>query len=295
MAEQLDFWDILRRIGEQYPSAIPVLSKPGVFAAYSQAINEGWTTDRLEQALQQTPYFQNTDLGQRQWDILQVVDPASARQKATLQWERFNRVKDQMGMGLPMDLATHFAFMNQAIAEDWDDAQMKFHLLAAPNLQYLGGGEFGRNFSQVGKLINDYGVQIAPLTGLKWASQLTSGTIDQNAVQGYILEQAKSRWPTIGEALNRGVTTRQYLDPYLQAAGQELGIDPANLSLQDQKWTAPLDYRDPNTGEARAMTLQEWTPYIRKTATYGYDQTPQARQQAAQFATNLSKQFGTMG
>jgi hypothetical protein len=128
-----------------------------------------------------------------------------------------------------------------------------------------------------------------------WATKLASGAVDQAAITGYAQEQAKSLFPGLADAISRGVTVRQYADPYLQIANQELGINTSTVSLTDPKWMKAINTIDPKTGARTSMNLSDWTSLVRSDPTYGYDKTTQASSQAADFAGRLGQMMGATG
>jgi hypothetical protein len=157
------------------------------------------------------------------------------------------------------------------------------------------GGEVTQNVTKVMGLADDYGVPLSMEQAGKWGYQLTGGIVDETALRGYMVEQAKSLFPGLSDALERGITVRQYADPYLQIAQRELGTDPNTVALTDSKWNAALNQIDPKTGARVSMSLHDWTSHIRSNAEYGYDKTDQARSRSAQFATQLEQMMGALG
>jgi hypothetical protein len=110
-----------------------------------------------------------------------------------------------------------------------------------------------------------------------------------------MIEQAKSLFPGLTSALDQGVTVRQYAEPYLQIAQQELGTNINAISLTDPKWNAAVNQIDPKTGQRVSMNLSDWTSKIRSDSQYGYDTTEQARTRAAQLSTQLTNMMGAIG
>lgn len=149
--------------------------------------------------------------------------------------------------------------------------------------------ESRREFEQ---LAGAYLIPLSEQTLDTWTRQILGGKVPEDAFRGYLVEQAKSRWPTLGAALDAGVTVAQYAEPYKQIAARELELNPAAIDFMQPKWMAPLDHVDTSTGERTTMSLSDWTNKIRSDAQYGWDETSGAREKAAQFNSELLTTFG---
>ncbi len=182
-----------------------------------------------------------------------------------------------------------FQFLSKASMAGWDAARIRYELLA------IGGGNGGDVAAQglnVKNLANQYGVPLSDQAAMDWATKLAQGAITEDSVKGYLVEQAKSLFPALAGALDRGITVAQYADPYIQIAQQELGINPASVSFTDPKWMQALNQVDPKTGQRVSMSLDDWLKTIRTDSRYGYDTSSQGRQSATQLATALQQRFG---
>lgn len=143
------------------------------------------------------------------------------------------------------------------------------------------------------KLARDYLVPVADITAKKWATDLLSGKVGEEEIQSYLNEQATSLFPGLAAALEKGITVRQYADPYVQLAARELEVSPESIDLSDGKWNRALNTINKD-GQRVSMSLSEWEATLRSDPVYGYDRTAGARQKAAQFATQLAEKFGRM-
>lgn len=296
-----DFYELLALIQKNHPDIIALMQKPGVakvifdMAAAEQA-GKPWSQAQLDAALQATEYYRSSDIQQREWDKLQITDPATAKTKV----EATKRLIDDLQMQLGVSISTAgglsspgFQFLAKAVQMGWTPDQIKYNLLAIAGKS--GGGDVGAMAADIKQTFNDYGVPLSDSAVMGWATKLASGAVDQQAILGYAQQQAISLFPGLKDAISRGISVRQYADPYLQIAAQELGINPANVSLTDPKWMKAINAIDTKTGARVSMNLSDWTALVRSDPTYGYDQTSQAATQAASFATQLSKMMGAVG
>lgn len=144
-------------------------------------------------------------------------------------------------------------------------------------------------------LLGDYALNLADVTIEQWARKTLSGEVPDAAYTEFLREQAKSLFPTLSGAIDRGVTVRQYADQYAQRAADRLGITPESINFGDEKWRRALVRVDPKTGERSAMNLDEWDTELRTNQIYGYDRSKEAVDQAASFVTHLEQTFGRAG
>jgi hypothetical protein len=295
----MDLMTMLNVIQTQFPDALPILQQPGVAAVYVAYLNSGsspdnppWTKAQLEAALRATPYYQNTPKATRDFNIDQATDPATARTKGAATKRLFDDISHQIGLTAPPD----FNLFARAVSEGWDANRIKYELIATTNWGgglYPQGGEIGASAAKVNSLANEYGVPLSDMTKVQWGRQLAQGAIDEQGLQGYLIEQAKSLFPALSDALDRGITVKQYAQPYLQLAQQELDIDPNTVNLTDQKWMSALNQVDPKTGQRVSMSLDSWLSKIRSDPAYGYDTTAQGRNSATQLAAALQQKMGS--
>lgn len=298
MGEQLSQDAVMELIRSQYPELLPVLGKPGVQDAVFQAVQNNWTPPRLQAVLQATEYYRTTSAPNRAWDILATIDPATASVRSSQYQQKLNNLIAQTGVNPNGEVASRI--LHDAIVNQWSDTEMRLNLVlqgatattAAGQAPGAPTGELAAQAVQVHSLATDYGVPLSDQGAIDWAAKLTAGAVNQDAVKGYMIQQAKSLYPGMTGALDSGVTVAQYADPYKQIAARELNINPDDFNLQDTKWNSALSQVDPTTGNKVPLSLDQWQTRVRSDPQYGYDQTQNARTQAAALVTTLGQKFG---
>lgn len=294
-AETDAFYMRVNQILQEFPQAGALLNQPGVLQVYLQAVSEGWSSDRIEAALENTDWWKNTDQSTRQWQALSATDPATASQKLQDAQITLQNLQDQLGIHLSQagGIGSPYAhLLNLAVTQGWDETRLKYELIAAQQGGQVSGGDLGANAAQVKAMANDYGVPLSDLQTTQWAQWLTQGNASADTIKGYLIEQAKSLFPSLSTALDQGITVAQYADPYKQLAVQELGVNPSDINWTDPKWNAALNQVDPKSGQRVSMSLDQWLSTIRSDPRYGYDTTQQGRQSATQLASALQQKFG---
>lgn len=280
-------------IRTNYPSVWSLINQPGVRDVLRQAIEGNWPSSRTQVMLQQTPYYTQTSDTQRQWDILLATDPATARQRGdamTLQV-----LHAAQTLGIQLDPTQQWDMVTNALRNSWGAQEINHALLfgaAFTGLQTTGQGDIAGAAANVKALASNYGVPLSDQSATQWALGIKDGVVTSDSLTAYFIEQAKSRFPSLSAALDSGVTVKQYIDPYIQDAQQQLGVNPNDVNINDPKWSVMLDGARDDKGNPVAMSRDQWVSTLRTDPRYGYDQTSQGQLAATQLATGLSQKFG---
>lgn len=282
--------DIIRTV---YPQIAWAYNIPEVKAIIDQAAAEHWDPGRIQGAIEATTWWQNTAASARLWQQLQAEDPAQAQARRD---QTAASLSDQAGqLGLALSSARLNELVNTALSTGATQAQITDMLVAEAMSSGTGSGSIQANINMLRGAAADYAVPISDQTLSQWAGQIAGGSTTAAAFQTYLVEQAKSLFPTLSTALDSGITVAQYTEPYKQIAQQELGMNPADFNLLDGKWSRAINSVDSTTGERASMSLYDWISTIRSDPSYGYDKTPGAVNAAIELSTQLQKAFGTIG
>lgn len=286
---------LLQKLSDMYPDLMAFVSMPGVLEVLKRAADEGWPAEKLQSHLRETPYWKGTTDAARQWDLLRATDPATAKQKWDVQWNHVANMRYKLGANITDQQFTWIATV--AINNGWSDDTITSSILgAAAGGKLPAGGDLGAAITQIKGLANDYGVRMGDAALLNHASGLLTGAHDAAGLADYFRGWAQKRFGNNAElvsALDRGMTVKQYADPYIQMATQELGLNPATIDLTKAKWARFLDETDPKSGAP--MSLLQWQQTLRTDQRYGYNKTAGAADQAAQLTEALAREFGVTG
>lgn len=148
--------------------------------------------------------------------------------------------------------------------------------------------ELASKFSQRAR---EYFLNLPQVTTSMWATKVLSGEVEEDGFEKYLKEMGKSMNPALVNAIDRGITPNQYAEPYRQTAAALLEIAPDQIDFSQPRWQRAVMHMNPK-GETMAMTLADWQSLLRSDPSYGYDQTRQARAEAARFAEQLAQRFG---
>lgn len=277
-----------------YPEVAGFLEIPGIAEVLLNAAREEWPPGKLEAALHATDYWKRTTESQRRWDMVRITDPATAQRQFMLTAQHVQQMRQRLGVDISEETFTQIA--SDATRGTWSDDTLRIALVGAwqaGGYRTVAGGDLGATISDVRKLASEYGVTLSDGTVFENARRLAEGSMDELGMQDYVRQQAVSRYnrnEALVQALGRGVTTKQFADPYLQVAAKELNMNPENMSLMDSKWSRFLE--DGPTPGQQGMTLDQWRRVVRSDQAYGWDKTQNAKDEAAALTTQLARKFG---
>lgn len=267
---------------------------PDVGNILRQAAAEHWDQARIEGAISQTAWWKSTSAASRQWQEVQANDPATATAtRASLMTSAQDLAQNYEASGLDLNNIVDTVLKTGGSSSDLAAMIRSQSGYYARQKGEQTAARASGLYSTVETLAQDYAIPMDANTIWKWAVYATGGR-GIGAVEDYMKEQAKSRFPSLGGAIDQGVTVKQYVAPYIQDAVSELGINPAEFNLQQAKWSHPLEQVDPTTGNKVPMSRMQWIRTLRTDPMYGYDTTTQGVDQAAQLTTQLANKFGAI-
>lgn len=172
-----------------------------------------------------------------------------------------------------------------------NDAWRKGEILKATD-----PAEFTKSIGEITPKVTDTAhAFLVPMSGASaktWATKIALGQVSEQQYLNYVKAQAKSLFPGMSAAIDSGVTTRDYVQPYAELASKTLEIDPNSVNFLDPKWSKALFQVDPKTGARTAMSLADWQTTLRTESQYGFDKTDQARQASSDLGQQLAKLAG---
>jgi hypothetical protein len=290
-------------IGQQYGYLAAYLDDPEVGDVLRRAAREGWAEQRLEVELRKTTFWQRTTDSQRRWDALREQNPEDAQAQRANRSSEVSALARQLGVTLdPDDLAR---IADQSMRHGWSQTQIRNAVTA--QYEYSGGqesgadgklvptpdtpgfGEAGQTARQMREMAGQYLVPVSEQMMERWTEQIVRGETDMEGFNSYLVEQAKSLFPGMADALDKGITVAQYADPYRQIAARELEVAPESVDLMEPRYRRMLDQVD-GKGNRVAMTLSESAEYLRRLPEW--QQTRGANEKAAALTENILRTFG---
>lgn len=276
-------------VATQYGYLAAFLDNPEVGPLLERAAREGWTQVRLEAELQKTNFWQTTTEAQRRFNAAAEQDPATVEQQVSARSSELLTMAQ--GLGVTVDPVKLKQIAEDSLRFGWNDSQIRRSITA--EFDYQGGesGVAGQSARQVRNRAAEFLVPISDQAMEQWTEKMVRGEVDMEGFDAYLIEQAKSLFPGMAGALDRGITVAQYADPYKQIVARELEINPESVDLTDPRYRKMLDQVN-SKGERTAMTLSESAEYLRKLPEW--QQTRGANEKAAALTENILRTFGAV-
>ena len=288
-----------KELAERYGFAAEFFERsPELQKLLAQAVREQWEPDEFEARLRNSKWYRKHTEEERAWAVRVTGDPASAEKDIADMQRTVVRMFKQMGV--PMDGKRAEQIARSAVIHGWDEARIQASIAKEfdykPKDSY--GGVAGQTIDTLTQMASSYVVPLSRKTVEQWTEAVLRGDSTPDDFESYLKDMAKSQWddPQLKAAIDRGVTTDQYLAPWREMAASELEISPEDINwMGNPKWSQAIYQTDPKTGERRFKSLADWQRELRTNDVYGYDKTTGARDTAARFATELNQMFGVMG
>lgn len=284
-----------KQVRDQYPSWAAFLGIPDVAQVLKDAVAGGWGAAELQSKIQNTAWWKTTPESARNFQVEGLIDPATALHKIADQTYQVQQLAAQYGVPLHPDEANQYAV--GMLRYGWSQDEM-IRRLVERELRNQGDstkltGKLGQIYEDVQGLAAQYTVPMGDNAKRWYTGQLAESKGDFDTLKAHLIQQAKSIYadPEIHRQLDEGKTVEQIADPFTQQAAQLLGLNPADINLNDAKWRKALNFVD-DKGQRRMMTMDEWNTNLRTDDAYGYNWTQNARNDAAQMITQLEKSFG---
>jgi hypothetical protein len=268
-----------------------------------QAAREGWDKARLQGALSNTGWWKNTSESAREWDALWQMDQATAKSQVDERLAVIKRQASLLGLQITgeVDLGGFGKYQRDyylavaSLREGWSPEQLAERIFNEagfnPENQYKQG-QIAAQADAVKAMAADYFLSVGDKSANQWAKQLLMGELDQDGLEALFREQAKGRYGSLAELIDKGTKPAQFFDSYKQQIAQMLEIDADTIDLMSPKWL-PIVETVGTDGARRPMTLAETADYVRKTPEY--DKTDGAMALASRVGELLGSTFGKVG
>jgi hypothetical protein len=269
-------------------------SSPELMSLFKEGMANGWDAGRFAAAVQGTDWYKDQSSAQREWDILRLSDPATAAARVAERTQLIQQTASSLGISLSKNGLGEI--VSQSLSMGLNTAQIQGDIASkwAYNKNVAQTGLAGQTIDKLRTAANDYMVPLSDQTINAWTEKVLAGNATADDFTEYAKQQSASMFPVWSQQIKSGLTAQQLADPYRQTAAQLLGIDPNSVNFMDPKWRALIDTVDPKTGQHVPLSLADAQTQIRSNPTFGYDQSANGRQTAAQLTTQLAQAFGAI-
>jgi hypothetical protein len=103
-------------------------------------------------------------------------------------------------------------------------------------------------------------------------------------------ELAKGKYGHLSNLIDQGLSLTDISDTYKTSAARLLERDPNAIDMSQGAYSTAFDFGE--EGKKRLMTTSEWEVKLRSDATFGWDKTQNAREEARALSSTIAQAFG---
>jgi hypothetical protein len=269
-------------------------SNPELKALLANAQTHNWDVANFQAAIRNTTWWKSRSDSQRTYDIALKTDPGNLNAQIT---RRRDELKAQAAAtGVKLSWAELTQLTKDTIRNGSNDAEVRAQLAAkwlsnwntavdsgtATQASQTGG--VATTMAQLKQTAAAYGYPLGDDRLALQTMNVLAGNAQPQDIAAQYKEWAKVHFKSVAAQLDAGQTVADVLDPYKQIAAQELGMDKDQMRVDDPQWTAAIAGPEP-------LTLADWRTKIRTDASYGWDRSANAQQQAYQMVAGLQQMF----
>lgn len=281
-----EYKNALGTIG-QILAKIPDLNK-----LLGQALKEGWTTDKLHDAVVGSTWYKTHGDAARQQIALQLSDPATFNQNVKNQSATLQSMAVKMGVTLnAKDLQ---ALSTQSLSGNWTQDQERTQIASHFDRGGKLGGEAAQVHDQLMQTAALYG-QAAGWTDFQTRYRTQQVLLGKQTVDGYtesMKTAAKAMYPGLIHQIDSGLTVQDVAQPYIQSMANLLEINPATVDLNNITIKQALQGTGtvPKGGVPVAKPLTQFEQDVRKDPRWAL--TKNAHQQTSDMLMKIGQDWG---
>lgn len=281
---------IVAEITQDYPAFAPFFEIPEVRDKLIQAIINNWTPTKTASEIYKTEWWRTTPESVRTWKALEAVDPAEATRQRHERVLEMGTLAQQEGVSLTLPQLAMLA--EASLSKGWSDMQIRQQIVGAARMDDAQVGGIDSTIADLRQTAADYGIKVSDATLFDWGQRVRAGRTSLDAFTEYARNQAKVHYGALAPDIDRGVTVRQWAEPYVQEAVELLGVNPADIDIRDSRWSRAL--RSHTDKGLVPMDMATWRRTLMADPIYGYDRSEHAVTAANQLRDALGRDFGVL-
>lgn len=229
-----------------------------------QAVAGQWTADKFKAAFMNTVWYRTKNADLRQWIELESRDPATASQRVAQQLEIVKAKAVELGVSTSDGRLQQLA--RDSLMFGWSEQGIR-SALSAEWVYVKNGGTSGgaaTNEDRVRQAAFDYGITLNDGQVGDYVGGIMSGRYSAEGVTDFIRDQARSKYPGLGQYLEMGFSVRQVADPYVQSYSRLLEKPPEQVDLNDPLVQKALQGTQGADGKPATQSLYDFEKGLRK-------------------------------
>ncbi len=275
----------------RFPHLAFLLQHPEVRDVLIRATQGGWDQGQLQGEIYKTWWWKLTDASMRVWDAKIFQDPATTQKE----WDQkaLQVHNKALQLGAPVTHSDAHWLAGRVLREGWSDEQLNSFL--GQTIRNAGGASPGLvtdKMAGIKALAGKYLSSMDDAKAQEYAIRITEGSINQEAIETMLRDQAKNRFGWLSERIDQGLSPLDLFDSTRRVVAETLEMDPATINLNDPKWSELTSPVMEGTKQ-RSMNFAEAQRWARKRAEWRF--TDNANKESSQMSLNLLKTMGVLG
>jgi hypothetical protein len=276
----------------QLANAIPELK-----GFLDQAIQGGWTPDKLNATIRSSPWYMHNADTARNLVTMQATDPSTYNLNVTNAEELINLKAAQLGRRLAPGVSRQLALRVLTTNAGWDDGRLTALVVASSQLArgdagaYLGSA--ADIITHLKQIYTNYGVPFTEQWMQFGAFQIQSGLDTVEGFENAARNRAKLAYPQFAAQFDAGQTLRDIADPYIGQMAQTLEIPETQVDLNDPYIKKALATTASDGVTQKSMPLWQFARTLKDDPRY--DKTLQAKDDAFSTLAKIGKDWGFVG
>jgi len=182
---------------------------------------------------------------------------AAEREAADIEnWKVWLRDQSET-LGIVFDDGAITAMATTAVKSGWSqDRAINYIAGAAENWDQLKAGTLTVTETNIKKVANDFLLDISDDTAREYARRIATNELTMETVADILRKSARSAYGFAAEAIDEGMSVRDFLLPARDRLARTLELNPADIDLKDSKWLSMMQTTD-DKGNVRAASMTE--------------------------------------
>jgi hypothetical protein len=269
-----------------------VNSTPELQALFNQAVSEKWTPAKFQAAFQNTGWYKTNSDTWRSAEATRLTDPASWAEQLNITKSIIRRQSVQLGFELNEEqvakLADQSLYLAGGSSANIDATTLKTQVVEVGRIT----GEGGTALQAIDKLKSEaYANGITYNDG--WfetaAKDVLVGTGTMEGWSKQIKDAAKSKYASLSDQLDAGLTVRDIASPYIQELASTFEVDQNTVGLEDPMMQRALTGLN-ESGQPYLTPLWQFQRELKQDDRYF--KTNKANQEFTGLATEIAREFG---
>jgi hypothetical protein len=252
-------------LAEEYGFAFGFLnSVPELRNLFNQAVAQSWTQQKFTAELQTTNWWRTNSQAAREAQTLKAIDPQTY--SSDLQQAQADIEQQAASMGAALSPQTLQTIAQMQVSNGWNTNQIAQALSKYVVEANRGGfgGLAGQNQINLSQYALQRGITIDDQTMKNFLQAIAGNKMSVEDFQGFIREQAASKYPAFAKELQAGTSLATLAAPYQQMAQKTLEIGPNATQLNSPLIEQGLNYMQQQGNQAvpTSMSMTDFQKFL---------------------------------